>query len=303
MTLRRTIMQSNYDSVLDPAEAGRPAKLTIRLKVTLVPLDPSIPWVPLSPGSPPTHLADSLAHVRRGQVLDYNNNPVTCRSWLVPEWNAYKIRFKRAVEHGWNNQLILLPTDSSDPNEVLGDADYRQLISSPNVRAHVQGAIDIALMPMNTAGHALNEVAHLDTPGTTFRVWMHRITDESVQFQTFHDRKHPGWSTGQITVAHEIGHWLRGVNATHFDHIDAEYAKTLPAVQRAKAQYGRTLGRKEALMGDGSRVTEHEARPWLARIRRQTPMKLGWSMMHAIEFRRIMNETTDREKRLMGIRV
>jgi hypothetical protein len=295
-------MQPNYDSVLDPAEAGRPAKLTIRLKVTLVPLDPSIPWVPKSPGSPPTHLADSMAHVRRGQVLDYNNNPVTCRSWLVPEWNAYKIRFKRAVEHGWNNQLILLPTDSSDPNEVLGDADYRQLMSNPNVRAHVQGAIDIALMPMNTAGHALIEVAHLDTPGTTFRVWMHRITDESVQFATHGHSNWPGWHTGQITVAHEIGHWLRDLGAPLFEHVDAAYAKTLPVAQRAKAQYGHTLGKKAALMGGGSELTEHEAKPWLSRIRQQTPLKHGWSMMHAIRFRRIMNETTDREKRLMGIR-
>ena len=106
-----------------------------------------------------------MANVRRGQVLDYNNNPVACRSWLVPEWNAYKIRFKRAVEHAWNNQLILLPTESSDPNEALGDADYRQLMSKPNVRAHVEGAIDIELMPINAAGHALIEVAHLDNPG------------------------------------------------------------------------------------------------------------------------------------------
>ena len=291
-------MQGNFNSVLDPAQAGRPAKLMIHLKVTLVPLDPSIPWQPLSPGSPPTHLANSMANVRRGQVLDYNNRPFACRSWLVPEWNAYKIRFKRAVEHGWNNQLILLPTDSGDPNDALSDADYRQLISNPNVRAHVEGAIDIALMPTNIAGHALIEVAHLDNPGAHFRVWMHRITDESVQFTTFHDPKWPGWSTGQITVAHEVGHWLRGVNATHFDHIDAAYAKTRPLAERAKVQYGRTLGRKEALMGDGSVVTEHEARPWLARIRRQSSMKLGWSMIHAIEFRKIMNETTDREKQL-----
>jgi hypothetical protein len=54
-------------------------------------------------------------------------------------------------------------------------------------------------------------------------------------------------------------------------------------------------------MGGGSEVTEHEAQPWLGRIRRQTPMKLGWSMMHAIRFNRVMNEGTDREKRLMGI--
>jgi hypothetical protein len=27
-------------------------------------------------------------------------------------------------------------------------------------------------------------------------------------------------------------------------------------------------------------------------------MKLGWSIVHSIEFRRIMGETTDREKQL-----
>jgi hypothetical protein len=300
MTLQRTIMQDNFDSVLDSAMPGQPAKLTIRLKVQLVPLDPSIAWVPLSPGSPPTHLADSMANVRRGQVLDYNNRPVACRSWLVPEWNAYKIRFKRAVEHAWNNQLILLPTENGD---TLSDADYRQLISNANVRAHVEGAIDIELMPPNAVGHTLIEVVHLENAGADFRVWMHRISDESVQFARHGHSNWPGWTTGQITAAHEVGHWLRDLNATHFEHVDAEYAKTLPAAQRAKAQYGHTLGKKSALMGGGSEVTEHEAQPWLTRIRRQTPMKLGWSMMHAIRFNRVMNEGTDREKRLMGVRI
>ena len=302
MTLRQTIMQPNFDSVLEAAKPGRPAKLTIRLKVTFVPLDPSIPWVAESPGSPPTHLADGMANVRRGLVLDYNDNPVACRSWLVPEWNAYKIRAKRAVEHAWNNQLILLPTDSGFANDALSDADYRQLMSNPNVRAHVEGAIDIDFMPTNMAGHALIEVVHLDNAGAGFRVWMHRISDESVQFASHGHSDWPGWRTGQITIAHEIGHWLRDLNATHFEHIDAAYAKTLPAAQRAKAQYGHTLGKKAALMGGGSELTEHEAQPWLTRIRRQTSMKFGWSMMHAIRFRRIMNETTDREKQLAGMR-
>ena len=81
----------------------------------------------------------------------------------------------------------------------------------------------------------LIEVAHLDTPGTAFRVWMNRISDESVQFSRHTDPRWPGWFTGQIAAAHEVGHWLRGVNATHFDHIDWEYAKNLPPARRANS--------------------------------------------------------------------
>ena len=151
-----------------------------------------------------------MANVRRGQVLDYNNNPVACRSWLVPEWNAYKIRFKRAVEHAWNNQLILLPTESGDPNDALSDADYRQLISNPNVRAHVEGAIDIELMPINAAGHALIEVVHLDNAGATSASGCTGSRTSRSSSEALSRRNWPGWTTGQITAAHEVGHWLRG---------------------------------------------------------------------------------------------
>jgi hypothetical protein len=51
-------------------------------------------------------------------------------------------------------------------------------------------------------------------------------------------------------------------------------------------------------MGDGSLVTDHEARPWLTRMRRQTTMKLGWAMMHKIHFSKVANNLSDRQKRL-----
>ena len=228
MALRRLITQPNFDSTLEPAQPGRPAKLTINLKVTLVPLDPSVPWAPTGTQLPPTHLAASKAHFKHGQVKDYNNTAVACRSWLVQEWGEYKVRFKRAVEHAWNNQMILLPTGSGDAGDGLSDQDYRQFIGDPKIQAHAEGAIDITLMPLNVVGHALIEVAHLENAGSRFRVWMHRIMDESVQFARHEDKKWPGWFTGQITAAHEVGHWLRSLNSTHFEHIDAEYAKILP---------------------------------------------------------------------------
>lgn len=41
MVFRPTIMERNFDSVLHPAQSGRPAQLVIRLRVNLLPYDPS----------------------------------------------------------------------------------------------------------------------------------------------------------------------------------------------------------------------------------------------------------------------
>ena len=301
MTIRHTIQQTNFDSVIEPAAPGRAAKLTIRLKVVLIPLDPQVPWVAGSPGMPPFHIATGASPVRRGLVNDYlNAHSVLCRSFTAAEWNAYQIAFKQAVERGWNNQLILLPDEPEDDSGGLSDEDYRSFIGNPHVQAHAEGAIDIALMPLTATGHARIEVVHLDTPGDKFRAWMHRITDESVNFSRHFDPNWEDWSTLQITAAHEAGHWLKSLNATHFEHIDAAYVRTLPANQRGNKQYGRSIGREQALMGKGSVLTEHEAIPWLTRIRRHTPMKLGWTMMNKVEFDRIKYEVGDRQKKLLG---
>jgi hypothetical protein len=302
MTIRHTIQQPNFDSVIEPARPDRAARLTIRLKVALIPLDPSVPWIAGSAGTPPSHIATAASPVKYGLVRDYlNRRSVPCRSFTAAEWNGFGIAFKQAVERGWNNQLILLPEEPEDGSGGLNDQDYRYFMGSPMVQAHAEGALDIAVMPANVPGHAQIEVVHLVTPGDDFRVWMHRITNESVQFHRHYDSDWPEWSTLQITAAHEAGHWLKALSETHFEHIDAAYAKTLPtAAQRATKQYGRSLGREAALMGKGSVVTEHEARPWLTRIRRHTPMTLGWSMIHRIEFDKIKYRIGERQKQLSG---
>ena len=46
-------------------------------------------------------------------------------------------------------------------------------------------------------------------------------------------------------------------------------------------------------------MTDHDATPWISRLRRQTPMKLGWMYVHRIDFRRGLNEVSDRQKRLL----
>ena len=176
MTFRTAIAQTNYDSVFEPAGGGRPAKLTIRLKVALNPLDPAAPWVaqPQNGQQPPTHIANNLAGVRKGPVVDYNGSPFPCRSWIANEWNAFKIRFKQMVEVGWNNQILLLPTDD-DQDHRLTDEEFRQLVFNPRYPAYVACAIDIQLVPIGGVSHALIEVAHLDHSSPQngkFRVWM-----------------------------------------------------------------------------------------------------------------------------------
>jgi hypothetical protein len=308
MTIRRTIMQSNYDSVLDPASGGNAARLTIALKVTLVPLDPtaggSAPTM-MHPG--PSHLAPNAAGIRKGSVVDANGAAVNCRSWTIPEWNAFRIRFKSMVELTWSNQIVLLPVDDADPRDVLSDEDYRQFIANPKVQAHAEGALRIALMPPGAPGHAVIEVVHLDDPPGLFRDRMERISDQSIIFKRHRDSRWPDSFFGQPSAAHEVGHWLHDLTTSYFAHEDADYAHALtrrlhetPAdfrKRRDKEQYGHTLGKREAMMGAGNLVTDYDASPWLTRICRHT-RKLGWTFIHRVNFEAIEYEPTARQKRL-----
>lgn len=310
MAIRPFILEPNYDSFFDRAQIGQPAQLRIRLKVTLVPLDPSTAWArslhaAKRPGShpgplPPSHLAASEAEFKRGSVVDAGGQPVPCRSWLASEWRDFTRRFKNIVETVWNNQMVFLPTENGDS---LSDADFWQLIGNPRVPAHVAGVLEIDLQPTGADSHAIIEVAHLATPGATFRDRMTRITDESVQYGehsfTAGRARGIGGKTGQFAAAHEVGHWLRNPGSKVFDHIDRSYARTLPRAQQDNAQYGRTLRRYYSIMGGGTVVTDHDATPWISRLRRQTPMKLGWMYVHRIDFRRSLNEVSARQKRLL----
>jgi hypothetical protein len=315
MTFRVSMTQQNYDSYFDRAVPGRSALLRIKLKITLVPLDPSTPWarsghsapLPAAMSSatiPPSHLAPNMTAVKRGNVVDASGQAVACRSWLTAEWSEFVTRFKSSVEHTWNNQMIFLPTESGLSGDELSDEDFRSLIGNTRIPAHVSGALEIELLPSNTIGHALIEVAHLATPGSTFRDRMTRITDESVQFgfNTFRFGQARGITgkTGQLAASHEVGHWLRDPNAGVFDHIDRTYALTLPRRQQDGAQYGKTLSRYYSLMGGGSVAGEHEASPWITRLRRHSSMKLGWTYMHRLHFNQAWGDIPERQLRLLG---
>jgi hypothetical protein len=309
MTLRRTIIQSNFDSVFDPANAGTAAKLTIALKVTLLPLDPfagGSQAVRMAPAA--AHLAANANAVHRSTVLDANNRLVPCHSWTIPEWNAFKIRFKQIVEQSWDNQIVLIPLDDGGSRDQLSDQDYRQFIANPRIQAHAEGLLRIALMPpLGPPGHAIIEVARVDNPGAHFRDRMLRISDQSVVFKAHPDPRWPDAFVGQASAAHEIGHWLHDLTTNVFAHEDATYAQGLHRLptetpadfrkRKDREQYGHVLGRRHAMMGAGSLVSEQDAVPWLTRIRRHTG-KLGWAFIHALEFGRAWTDLSARQQRL-----
>ena len=136
MVHRPTIIDTNFDSVLHPAQAGRPAQLIIRLKVALLPYDPTRPP---AAGQVPSqvNVARGPAGVSRGTVRDMDGMPFSCCTWLEADFNAFAIKFKKMVELSWNNQLILLPPARTGFIGEMSDAAYREFIGKPDIPAHV----------------------------------------------------------------------------------------------------------------------------------------------------------------------
>jgi hypothetical protein len=306
MALRRIIAQTNFDSVLDPAQPGRPAQLRIRLKILLLPRDPSVPRDP-SGTVFHTHLANATKDIRRGRVPDGNGLPFNCRSWLTWEFNAFTIRFKRMVELVWNNQMILLPPEEIENGDGLNDHDYRQFVSSPTVPAHVRCVLEVIPVTamVSTGFHAPIEVVHLDGPKiAAFRNLQRLLTNESLEFEVNPDHRWPNTAIAQVAAAHEVGHWLGNpVPITdpnrYLSHVDAAVCARLPGHERNDdCEYGRVAGRRVAIMGAGSVATDYEAAVWLTRIRRHTRALFGWKWIHRVRFNRGEAPVSERQRRL-----
>jgi len=278
MFRRQTIQESNFDSVMRAAATGTPAQLTIRLKIALLARDPSGPgqfnW---GKGSAFTteHLSRPGEDPHKGKVADGDGVLWDCLSWYETEFNAFRIKFKRIVELAWNNQLILLPPDGSDPAANIGDDTFRDFVSSRTVPAHVRCGLEVALVSTaNKRGfHAWMEAVKLAKKPVAgaFRSYAQRITEEDVEFER------SSGSLRQVVAAHEVGHWLgKPVGLTvperFLGHVDPEY--------------GRTLSKRMAMMGMGSLVTPFEAAPFLLRAVRHTGLLTGWRVMHRIHFDR-----------------
>ncbi|MFZ1492887.1 MAG: hypothetical protein WAU60_05675 [Candidatus Competibacter denitrificans] len=305
MIHRRTIKESNFDSVLHPTLSNQPARLIIRLKVRLFARDPSVSTITAGLVRH-EHLARAMSEVRRGDVLDADGRRWRCRSWLESEFNAFCIKFKKVVELAWNNQLILIPPDGSDPSADISDEVYKEFISARNVPAHARCGLEIALVPFgNTStAHALIEAVKLAEPsGHQFHSFQLRLTDEDVDFDRTIDEI--GHSHYQITAAHEVGHWLGApVSITdsgrYFNHVDAaSCAADAHHERNADCEYGRTLSKRLAIMGLGTLATEYEARPWVTRAQRHTRVLFGWTVVHRLPFERGKIPVSARQKRLI----
>ncbi len=303
MGIRWTIKEDNYDSVLEPAQSGHPAKLTIRLKVDVFPKDPSR-HEDRAAGQYLGYLSQNADDIRTGWVEDANHNIFKCRSWLVKEFNEFKITFKRMVELSWNNQMILLPPNEIKDGDGLTDRDYLQFVGKPEVPAHIRCALDIQLMPLGPAPVVI-EAARLDTrQDHRFRSFQRLITNEDVEFTTSRDYHWPSLAINQVAAAHEVGHWLGGVGSKtdenrYLQHVDAEYCSTLPEDQKDdECEYGHTGGKRIAMMGAGTLVTEYEARPWLTRIQRHTHALFGWTTVHRVHFESGNIPVSERQQRL-----
>ena len=294
MAFRTAIAQTNYDSVFEPAAGGHPAKLTIRLKVALNPLDPAALWVarPQNGQQPPTYIAANLAGVRKGVVIDYNGSPCSSSSWIGNEWNAFKIRFKQMVEVGWNNQILLLPTDD-DQDHRLTDDEFRQLVFNPRYPAYVACAIDIQLVPVGGVAHALIEVAHIDhsTPQNgKFRVWIIGSLTRATTSRLF----------TSTMARHDVPpDHLRSRSRTLAAHsrLDPFRAHRRCLCGDTTARGGGACAiwpyRDPALRHDGRRLGRHGPRshPGLTRMVRHAHMSLGWTFMHRANFDAAMPES------------
>lgn len=339
---RAIISEPNFTSTFTPARPGQSASLEIALTVHLAPMDPRKPYNPGTSDAPwpfseflspearqmiwptkanlnfQTHLANTPQQMQKGFVFDGDNPPTrfAARSWMQHEFEVFKAKFKRMVELSWNNQIVLLPPD--DPADGLGDAEYMEFVSNPNIAAHAVGSLRIILVPSQAGANVAMQVVRLDReesayagkrfvmplPGEgEFRSWAWTITNEDVYRKTTTSYRWPNVGMSQIAAAHEIGHWLGrpvalGDMDRYVEHIDAKkYAKTHPDYD--ELQYGGSASRRLSLSGVGSLVTEYDARPWLNRIRRHTNALFGWRLVHRVNFAGIV-PLSARQKRLTG---
>lgn len=325
------IQNPNYDSIIEPAQGRTPARLTIQLKVVLVPMDPSVPYAPRSTTHPGRfnftfnhHLAEHMGAVRRGTVRDTAGTPFRARSWVRQEFDEYRIRFKQAVERTWNDQIILLPPDEPPGKDAaygLADAEYRALIGNPAVPAHAVGSLELLMLPMQGDTHAGIQVVRLDRKEEPlgrrlkplaasgegeFGSYAWLMTNEDIFRVDNRDYRWNSSTFSQIPAAHEIGHWLgppqpKVTGDRFLPHIDMEFCSTTPGYSiDGDCEYGHVASKRKGIMGVGSVVTEYEASPWLTRVRRHTGALFGWRLMHRIHFRNTPPPISARQKALLA---
>jgi hypothetical protein len=279
-----------YNSTFEPAAPGRPATLTITMRVCLLPRDPT--GVDRS-----VHLAASSNDRHYGLVKDSDNQVHACQSWMVREWVEFKDRFKHMVELVWNNQMILLPPDGLDADIA------RQLVSSPRVPPHVRCALKIVRVSEwnPDEAHAAIEAVLLKRPNMDaaslanlppdeFRSWHERICNKDVFFDRT-DSRYNNPFLYQCTAAHELGHWLHQEDEDAFAHVDEAYCADHPDEDDELCEYGHNYATERAIMGGGTVATAYEAIPWVKRMARHIVGGGEWTYIHRIDFGHLAVQT------------
>ena len=137
--------------VLDFAGAGRPAKLKIRLKVALLPRDPSVPGMPEWVCNTP-----SISRTPRPRCATarwptpISNLSIAEAGLCMNGTRSRSASRKSSSSHGTIRCFFCRPT-AVRRRVGLSDFDFSQLVYSAKVPAYVECALDIALMP-TTAG-------------------------------------------------------------------------------------------------------------------------------------------------------
>jgi hypothetical protein len=284
-----------YDSTFAPAAPGRPATLTITLRVALIPRDPT-------GGRGTLHLAANSNDRHYGLVKDGDKRVHACQSWLVNEWVEFKNRFKYMVELVWNNQIILLPPEGLDEDIA------QQLVSSPHAPAHIRCAFRIVRVSewQPDDAHAAIEAVLLKQPNMEasqlkklppqeFRSFHKRLCNKDVYFE-HNQSNYKNRFLYQCTAAHEVGHWLHQEDEDSFGHVDEEYCAAHPDADNGdgECEYGHNYATERAIMGSGTVATSYEAIPWLKRMTNHVVGGGDWTYIHRIDFERLAVQSAGR---------
>lgn len=238
------IRNTFFDSWLQTANASDQwnANLYLIVRVFLRPYTVSAPPARVCrPGAPPpVEVVDDV------RVIPWNHTNAN-------EWQDWRTRFVEVVENGWNNKLWLIPSGFWGVT-VSGAGGQSYL---PNVRC----CLNIVLTEREDAAHCRIRVLRLHNAESFSRSSMHfpRWVDHlrrgisNTDGYLDHLDLNPK-SSGQITVLHEMGHYL-GLSHVACDSNDDECYGASGSYQAGD------------LMGAGSRIEAWHAHPWKKRIR------------------------------------
>lgn len=216
-------------SMNDVANSGRNASLTLKIKVKLVKINP------------PDGADTGVVH----HGLERN---LPIQRWTNSEWSNFIRSFRSKCINSWSNKLWLTPTHDRLVRTVGAARDM-------TVRPNIACLLDVRIV---TSGSQLT--CRVVRPSVDFSRSSMNRRRQLGHLDIYDVKPKP---SGQIPVAHELGHYLG------YDHVggrgngDDNYctSATNPSVVCNPHSAG-------DIMGSGMRVEEWHARAWQNRVAR-----------------------------------